>query len=65
MAAASRSHSPSTLPHVETALRQGDVPNEPETKHTVHKKVDALAKLVLKYVDKHETMMNERGSFDS
>jgi hypothetical protein len=31
----------------------------------MNKKIDALAKMCLKYVDKHEQMMKERGSFDS
>ena len=66
MAAISRSNSPSPVPHVESALRQDDTQLvQPETEHTMNQKVDALAKMCLKYVEKHEKMMKERGSFDS
>lgn len=66
MAAISKSGTPSTIPHVESALRQDDHQLvQPETEHTMNKKIDALAKMCLKYVDKHEQMMKERGSFDS
>lgn len=66
MAAISRSNSPSPVPHVESALRQDDTHLvQPETEHTMNQKVDALAKMCLKYVEKHEKMMKERGSFDA
>ncbi|HRI49202.1 MAG TPA: hypothetical protein PLW65_03400, partial [Pseudomonadota bacterium] len=66
MAAISKSGTPSTVPHVESALRQDDHQLvQPETEHTMNQKVDALAKMCLKYVEKHEQMMKERGSFDS
>jgi len=65
MAAISKSGTPSTVPHVESALRQDDHQLvQPETEHTMNQKVDALAKMCLKYVEKHEQMMKERGSFD-
>ncbi len=66
MAAISRGSSPSPVPHVESALRQDDTQLvQPETEHTMNQKVDALAKMCLKYVEKHEKMMKERGSFDA
>ena len=66
MAAISKSQSPSPVPHVESALRQEDSHLvQPETEHTMNQKVDALAKMCLKYVEKHEKMMKERGSFDA
>lgn len=66
MAAISKSGTPSTVPHVESALRQDDHQLvQPETEHTMNQKIDALAKMCLKYVEKHEKMMNERGSFDT
>lgn len=66
MAAISKSQSPSPVPHVESALRQDDSQLvQPETEHTMNQKVDALAKMCLKYVEKHEKMMKERGSFDA
>ena len=65
IAAASQGVSAPSVPHVETALRQFDHPNQPEDNKSRDDKIDRMAKAVKKFMQQDEFRDGMRGAANS